>query len=66
MVPVIVNIGNLIVYHWNAVTMTWIPISLLAFHSPQQKILFEWLMSTEYPTNATVMIFLYLQLNKGN
>lgn len=23
-------------------------------------------MSIEYPTNATEMIFLYLQLNKGN
>lgn len=61
-----VNIGNLLVYHWNAVTMTRIPIALLAFHSPQQKILAEQLMSTEYPTNATEMIFLYLQLNKGN
>lgn len=61
-----VNIGNLIVYHWNAVAMTWILLSLLSFCSPQQKILAEWLMSIEYPTNATEMIFLYLQLNKGN
>lgn len=61
-----VNIGNFIIYHWKAVTMTWIPISLLAFHSPQQKILAERLMSIECPTNATEMIFLYLQLNKGN